>query len=158
MCLMFWDHVACCKIWFCAVHGSYAHGFRWLVACNFQCSHFGMFGHVLPCKFVYAFKRVWYFVHVLGLNSSDETQSRWLGFICLQQRINLCAKVERIVFCVCLMAETNEDVEHKGSCDTELSTSEPRTKETTAVEMLHAAMDELGASICMLTEVNTWLT
>jgi len=52
-----------------------------------------------------------------------------------------------------LMEEENEEAEHKGWCDTELSTNEQTRKEKTeAVEMLHAEIDELEASISKLTE------
>merc|ERR1719449_473426 len=52
-----------------------------------------------------------------------------------------------------LMEEANEEAEHKGWCDTELSTNEQTRKEkTSAVETLHAEIDELQASIAKLTE------
>merc|ERR1719247_3323837 len=52
-----------------------------------------------------------------------------------------------------LMEEANEEAEHKGWCDTELSTNEQTRKEKTqAVETLHAEIDELEASIAKLTE------
>merc|ERR1719273_1653763 len=51
------------------------------------------------------------------------------------------------------MEEANEEAEHKGWCDTELSTNEQTRKEKTeAVETLHAEIDELQASIAKLTE------
>merc|ERR1719240_156159 len=50
-----------------------------------------------------------------------------------------------------LMEEANEEAEHKGWCDTELSTNEQTRKEkTAAVETLHAEIDELKASIAKL--------
>jgi cell division septum initiation protein DivIVA len=52
-----------------------------------------------------------------------------------------------------LMEEANEEAEHKGWCDTELSTHEQTRKEKTeAVETLHAEIDQLEASIAKLTE------
>jgi len=58
-----------------------------------------------------------------------------------------------------LMEEANEEAEHKGWCDTELSTNEQTRKEKTeAVETLHAEIDELEASIAKLTEDITDLT
>merc|ERR1740115_536477 len=57
------------------------------------------------------------------------------------------------------MEEANEEAEHKGWCDTELSTNEQTRKEKTeAVETLHAEIDELEASITKLTEDITDLT
>merc|ERR1719214_58459 len=58
-----------------------------------------------------------------------------------------------------LMEEANEEAEKKGWCDTELSTNEQTRKEKTeAVEVLHAEIDELQASIAKLTEEITDLT
>merc|ERR1719499_148827 len=58
-----------------------------------------------------------------------------------------------------LMEEANEEAEHKGWCDTELSTNEQTRKEKTeAVETLHAEIDQLEASIAKLTEEITELT
>merc|ERR1719352_1729855 len=52
-----------------------------------------------------------------------------------------------------LMEEANEETEHKGWCDTELSTNEQtRSEKTTAVETLHAEIDELETSIAKLTQ------
>merc|ERR1711935_879826 len=53
----------------------------------------------------------------------------------------------------------NEEAEHKGWCDTELSTNEQTRKEKTeAVETLHAEIDQLEASIAKLTEEIVVLT
>jgi hypothetical protein len=65
------------------------------------------------------------------------------------------AKVKKMLkdLIVRLMEEANEEAEHKGWCDTELSTNEQTRKEkTAAVETLHAEIDELEASIAKLTE------
>merc|ERR1719352_1352280 len=52
-----------------------------------------------------------------------------------------------------LMEEANEEAEHKGWCDTELSTNEKtRVAKTESVETLHAEIDQLTASIAKLTE------
>jgi prefoldin subunit 5 len=65
------------------------------------------------------------------------------------------AKVKKMIkdLIVRLMEEANEEAEHKGWCDTELSTNEQTRKEKTeAVETLHAEIDQLQASIAKLTE------
>merc|ERR1719449_164153 len=70
-------------------------------------------------------------------------------------------KVKKMIkdLIVRLMEEANEEAEHKGWCDTELSTNEQTRKEKTeAVETLHAEIDELEASIAKLTEEITDLT
>merc|ERR1719243_420386 len=64
-------------------------------------------------------------------------------------------KVKKMIkdLIVKLMEEANEEAEHKGWCDTELSTNEQTRKEkTAAVETLHAEKDELEASIAKLSE------
>merc|ERR1719171_1749339 len=64
-------------------------------------------------------------------------------------------KVKKMIkdLIVRLMEEANEEAEHKGWCDTELSTNEQTRKEKTeAVETLHAEIDELEASVAKLTE------
>jgi len=64
-------------------------------------------------------------------------------------------KVKKMIkdLIVRLMEEANEEAEHKGWCDTELSTNEQTRKEKTeAVETLHAESDQLEASIAKLTQ------
>lgn len=64
-------------------------------------------------------------------------------------------KVKKMIkdLIVRLMAEANEEAEHKGWCDTELSTNEQTRKEKTeSVQMLTAEIDELTASIADLGE------
>merc|ERR1711972_754744 len=52
-----------------------------------------------------------------------------------------------------LMEEANEEAEHKGWCDTELSTNEQTRKEKTeSVETLHAEIDQLESSISQLND------
>merc|ERR1712151_170925 len=70
-------------------------------------------------------------------------------------------KVKKMIkdLLVRLMEEANEEAEHKGWCDTELSTNEQTRKEKTeAVETLHAEIDQLEASIAKLAEDITDLT
>jgi len=64
-------------------------------------------------------------------------------------------KVKKMIkdLIVRLMEEATDEAEHKGWCDTELSTNEHTRKEKTeSVEMLHAEIDQLGASIAKLSE------
>merc|ERR1739838_697758 len=70
-------------------------------------------------------------------------------------------KVKKMIkdLIVRLMEEANEEAEHKGWCDTELSTNEQTRKEKTqAVEVLHAEIDQLQASIAKLSEEVVELT
>merc|ERR1719265_330924 len=58
-----------------------------------------------------------------------------------------------------LMEEANAEAEHKGWCDTELSTNEQTRKEkTSGVEILTAEVDELEATINQLSAQITELT
>merc|ERR1719160_466272 len=59
-----------------------------------------------------------------------------------------------------LVEEANAEAEHKGLCDSELSTNEQTRKEKTeAIETLHAEIDSMSAAIAKLTrhikELNT---
>merc|ERR1719335_627348 len=57
------------------------------------------------------------------------------------------------------MEEAHAEAEHKGWCDTELSTNEKtRTEKSEKVETLTAEIDELEASIAKLTEEINELT
>jgi len=87
--------------------------------------------------------------------------SRVLSALAVQAQDDPFGKVKKMIkdLIVRLMEEANEEAEHKGWCDTELSTNEQTRKEkTTAVEMLHAEIDQLEASITKLTEDITELS
>jgi len=62
------------------------------------------------------------------------------------------AKVKKMIkdIIVQLMEEASKEAEHKGWCDTALSTNEQASKEkTTSVETLHSEIDEFEASIAI---------
>jgi prefoldin subunit 5 len=87
--------------------------------------------------------------------------SRVLSTLAVRASDDAFGKVKKMIkdLIVRLMEEANEESEHKGWCDTELSTNEQTRKEKTeAVETLHAEIDELQASIAKLTEDITDLT
>merc|ERR1712060_994851 len=80
--------------------------------------------------------------------------SRVLSALATRVRDDPFRKVKKMIkdLIVRLMEEANEEAEHKGWCDTELSTNEQTRKEKTeAVETLHAEIDQLEASIAKLT-------
>jgi len=92
---------------------------------------------------------------------ADQLGSRVLSALAVRVSADPFAKVKKMIkdLIVRLMEEANEEAEHKGWCDTELSTNEQTRKEkTAAVETLHAEIDELEASIAKLTEDITDLT
>jgi len=92
---------------------------------------------------------------------ATELQSRVLAAIAQRAAEDPFAKVKKMIkdLIVRLMEEANEEAEHKGWCDTELSTNEQTRKEKTeAVETLHAEIDQLEASIAKLTEDITELS
>jgi len=87
--------------------------------------------------------------------------SRVLSALAVRVEADPFVKVKKMIkdLIVRLMEEANEEAEHKGWCDTELSTNEQTRKEKTeAVETLHAEIDQLEASIAKLTEDITDLT
>jgi chromosome segregation ATPase len=87
--------------------------------------------------------------------------SRVLSLLAERVEADPFSKVKKMIkdLIVKLMEEANEEAEHKGWCDTELSTNEQTRKEkTTAVETLHSEIDELEASVAKLTEDITELT
>jgi len=92
---------------------------------------------------------------------ASELNSRVLSAVAQRASNDPFAKVKKMIkdLIVKLMEEANEEAEHKGWCDTELSTNEQTRKEKTeAVETLHAEIDQLEASIAKLTEDITELT
>merc|ERR1711956_92706 len=93
---------------------------------------------------------------VLFLQSkAKELNSRLLSAMASRVAADPFRKVKKMIkdLITRLMEEANEEAEHKGWCDTELSTNEQTRKEKTeAVETLHAEIDELQASIAKLTE------
>jgi len=90
-----------------------------------------------------------------------QLNSRVLSALAVRVADDPFKKVKKMIkdLIVRLMEEANEEAEHKGWCDTELSTNEQTRKEKTeAVERLHAEIDELQASIAKLTEDISELT
>jgi histone H3/H4 len=92
---------------------------------------------------------------------AKQLNSRVLSAIAVRVSDDPFKKVKKMIkdLIVRLMEEANEEAEHKGWCDTELSTNEQTRKEKTeAVETLHAEIDQLEASIAKLTEDISELT
>merc|ERR1740117_1822460 len=92
---------------------------------------------------------------------ASRINSRVLSALAMRVADDPFKKVKKMIkdLIVKLMEEANEEAEHRGWCDTELSTNEQTRKEKTeAVETLHAEIDELEASIAKLTEEITELT
>jgi len=92
---------------------------------------------------------------------AKQLNSRVLSTLAVRAEDDPFKKVKKMIkdLITKLMEEANEEAEHKGWCDTELSTNEQTRKEKTeAVETLHAEIDELEASIAKLTEDITELT
>jgi len=94
-------------------------------------------------------------------DQARQLNSRVLSALAVRVADDPFKKVKKMIkdLIVRLMEEANEEAEHKGWCDTELSTNEQTRKEKTeAVERLHAEIDELQASIAKLTEEISELT
>jgi len=92
---------------------------------------------------------------------AKKLNSRVLSALAVRATSDPFDKVKKMIkdLIVRLMEEANEEAEHKGWCDTELSTNEQTRKaKTEAVEMLHAHIDELQASISQLSNDITELT
>merc|ERR1712070_766219 len=88
-------------------------------------------------------------------NRANELNSRILSALAMRVAADPFSKVKKMIkdLIIRLMEEANEEAEHKGWCDTELSTNEQTRKEKTDnVESLHAEIDQLEASIAKLTE------
>lgn len=84
----------------------------------------------------------------------SELKSRVLSALAVRVADDPFTKVKKMIkdLIVRLMEEANEEAEHKGWCDTELSTNEQtRQEKTEAVETLHAEIDQLKASIAKLS-------
>jgi len=89
------------------------------------------------------------------LERAKHLNSRVLSALAVRVEADPFVKVKKMIkdLIVRLMEEANDEAEHKGWCDTELSTNEQTRKEKTeAVETLHAEIDQLEASIAKLTE------
>merc|ERR1712178_565238 len=94
-------------------------------------------------------------------SQAAKLNSRVLSAVAVRAAADPFRKVKKMIkdLITRLMEEANEEAEHKGWGDTELSTNEQTRKEKTeAVETLHAEIDELEASIAKLTEEITELT
>merc|ERR1719203_2758974 len=84
---------------------------------------------------------------------ANQLNSRVLSALSVRVADDPFAKVKKMIkdLIVRLMESANEEAEHKGWCDTELSTNEQTRKEKTqSVEVLHAEIDQLEASIAKL--------
>merc|ERR1712113_1060454 len=95
------------------------------------------------------------------MGQGQHLNSRVLSAVAQHAADDPFVKVKKMIkdLIVRLMEEANDEAEHKGWCDTELSTNEQTRKEKTeAVETLHAEIDELEASIAKLTEEIAELT
>merc|ERR1740121_3111743 len=94
-------------------------------------------------------------------SQGQRLNSRVLSALSVRVADDPFTKVKKMIkdLIVRLMEEANDEAEHKGWCDTELSTNEQTRKEKTeAVETLHAEIDELEASIQKLTQDISELT
>jgi hypothetical protein len=94
-------------------------------------------------------------------SQAAQLKSRTLAALAARVTEDPFAKVKKMIkdLIVRLMEEAGEEAEHKAWCDTELSTNEQTRKEKTeGVEMLHAEIDELEASIAKATEEIALLT
>jgi len=94
-------------------------------------------------------------------DQANKLDSRILSALAVRADEDPFKKVKKMIkdLITKLLEEANEEAEHKGWCDTELSTNEQtRNEKTTAVEALHSEIDTLQASIAKLTNDITELT
>jgi len=94
-------------------------------------------------------------------SKARKLNSRVLSTMATRMEDSPFTKVKKMIkdLIVRLMEEANEEAEHKGWCDTELSTNEQtRIEKTDAVETLHAEIDQLEASMAKLSEEITDFT
>jgi len=86
---------------------------------------------------------------------AEQTGSRVLSQIATRVQEDPFRKVKKMIkdLIVRLMEEANDEAEHKGWCDTELSTNkQTREEKTSAVETLRTEIDGLEASIQQLAQ------
>mmetsp|Transcript_4444 Transcript_4444/g.8644 ORF Transcript_4444/g.8644 Transcript_4444/m.8644 type:complete len:672 (-) Transcript_4444:91-2106(-) len=92
---------------------------------------------------------------------SQKYNSRVLSMLAGRVTADPLGKVKKMIkdLIVKLMEEATEEAEHKGWCDTELSTNEQtRQEKTESVELLSAEIDQLKASTAKLAEDIATLT
>merc|ERR1719460_2455343 len=88
-------------------------------------------------------------------DQASRIHSRMLSALAVRVTADPVKKVKKMIkdMVVKLMEEANEEAEHKGWCDTELSTNEQtRTEKTDGVESLTAEVDNLQAQISQLSD------
>jgi len=86
---------------------------------------------------------------------AQKTGSRMLSEMALSAQANPFGKVKKMVkdLIVKLMEEATSETEHKGFCDTELSTNKiTRNKKTADVNELNSDIEDLTATIAQLTQ------
>jgi len=84
---------------------------------------------------------------------ADQLHSRTLSMLAVRVQEDPFAKVKKMIkgLIVRLMEEANQETEHKGWCDTELSVNKvTRDKKTEAVNMLTSEIEQLTADIAKL--------
>jgi len=94
-------------------------------------------------------------------SQADRINSKVLSALAMRVQYDPFKSVKKMIkdMVVKLMEEANAEAEHKGWCDTELSTNEQTRKEkTSSVETLTAEADELEATVAQLAQEITELT